>query len=231
MPREHSVKSFDQELTRLNHILVEMAELAASQTASAIDAITQRDADMAARVVATDVAVNRLEREVEDLSLRMLALRQPVAADLRNIVIGLRMSVDFERVADYARNMAEKVPHLGKDLPQEFFQGVVKMGDMVKGMIHELIEAFEKRDAERAVTIWFRDDDVDELYFKLITDVRNYMAQGATGERVKSCTHLLSIIKGIERMGDHLTNIAEHIHFLVRAKPLNETVVKSRVRF
>ena len=216
---EHTVKSFDEELEKLTNVIVRMGGLAEAQLASAIQAVVKRDSDLASRVVASDPRVDELETEAHSLTVRLLALRQPVAVDLRNIVVALKISSDLERIADYATNVAKRSIVLNQVPPVKPVGAIPRMGRLVKGLIKDVLDAYVDRDVEKAVDVWHRDEDVDELYNSLFRELITYMMEDP--RNITACTHLMFIAKNIERIGDHATNIAENVHFLIKGETLS----------
>lgn len=213
MPSKHIVSSYDEDLTRLNDMIVRMGGLAESQIAQAIEALVKRDSDLAKQVIAGDNRVDNLEREVDELTVRLFALRQPMAGDLRNIVAALKISSDLERIADYATNMAKRSIALNQNPPVKPLHTIPRMGSMVQGMIRDVLDAYVERDHEKAIDVWHRDEEVDEMYISLFRELLTYMMEDP--RVITPCTHLLFVAKNIERIGDHATNISETIHFLI----------------
>jgi phosphate transport system protein len=214
MVTEHTVRSFTGELKKLDSSIEEMGRLVVSQIGDAMNAIARRDPAMAEAVVRNDKAVDDLEHEVDSLTVKMLALRQPVALDLRMIVAALRVSIDLERIADYAANIAKRVQDLNQVPMQEPIGTIVRMGEWAREMLEDAVRAYLTRDAELAEQVWHRDDEMDRLYTKLLCSLRTLMTEDS--HAIGPCSHLLLVAKCMERMGDHITNIAEHIQFLVR---------------
>ncbi len=220
MANEHIVKSYDEELKRLTNLLARMGGLVESQIATAIQAVVQRDAELAATVVSTDVKVDDLEREIDDQVLRVMALRQPVASDLRLVLGALRIGADLERAADYAKNVAKRASVLAQVPPLRPVHSIPRMGAMVREMLKDVLDAFAEKDLVKAVSVWNRDEELDEMYSSLFRELLTYMMEDP--RNISGSTHLLFIAKNIERIGDHTTNIAETIHFLVKGVPLRE---------
>ena len=208
---EHTVKAYEEELRRLTNTIAKMGGLAESQLASAIQAIALRDAELASQVVAGDSKVDALQHDVEDFTVRLLALRQPMARDLREIVSCLRISGDLERIADYAANVAKRAIALTQAPPVKPVHAVPRMGALVQAMIKDTLDAFVAHDATKAVEVWNRDEEVDEMYNSLFRELLTNMMEDPRS--ITTCTHLLFIAKNIERIGDHITNIAELIHY------------------
>jgi len=218
MVSEHIIKSYDQELQRLDNIIAEMGGMAESQLAAGIEAVAKRDSELAARVVKSDSRVDELEREVESLVVRLLALRQPLARDLRQIVAGLKIASDLERIADYAANVAKRAIALNQTPAVKPVSGIPRMGRLGSGMIKDVLDAFVERDAEKALAVWLRDEEMDDLYTSLFRELLTYMIEDP--RNITACTHLLFMAKNLERIGDHATNIAETLYFLVHGTPL-----------
>ena len=217
---DHIVKSFDDELQRLKQTLSRMGGVAEAQLASAIQAVMRRDADGAARVIEADDKVDTLEHEVDAFSIRLLALRQPMAADLREVVAALRISADIERIGDYAANIAKRAIALAQTSPVQLVNGIARMGRLTQAMIKNVLDAYVARDVAKATAVWRGDSEVDDMYNSLFRELLTYMMEDP--RNITACTHLLFIAKNIERIGDHATNIAESIVFLVEGRRLSE---------
>jgi phosphate transport system protein len=218
MVAEHIIKSYDQELERLDNTIAEMGGMAESQLAAAIEAVSKRDSDLATEVIENDARVDELEHEVEGLVVRLLALRQPMARDLRQIVAALKTATDLERICDYAANVAKRSIVLNQTAPVKPVYALPRMGALCQGMIKDVLDAYVERDADRALAVWLRDEELDEMYTSLFRELLTYMIEDA--RNITPCTHLLFMAKNLERMGDHATNIAETLYFLVHGRPL-----------
>ena len=217
---EHTVRSYDEELTHLTNMISRMGGLAEAQLAAVIQAVARRDSDLAARVVASDHKVDELEQEIYAWSVRMLALRQPVAQDLRVIVTALKISGDIERMADLASNIAKRAMVLDSLPPVSPVTGVPRLGHVVQSMVKDVLDAYVEMDVEKALKVRLRDGEVDEMYTSLVRELITYMMEDP--RTITSCTHLLFMAKNIERIGDHATNVAELIYFLIRGTTLKE---------
>ncbi|MFN4089040.1 MAG: phosphate signaling complex protein PhoU [Alphaproteobacteria bacterium] len=220
MAKDHILKTFDTELSRLNQLIAQMGGLAESQLATAVDALSRRDSKLAAHVVSEDARVDALENEVDAFAVRMLALRQPMANDLRIVVGSIRIAADLERIADYAANVAKRTIALNQNPPVEPARAIPRMSRIVEGMIKDVLDAFIDRDVEKAVEVWNRDVEVDDAYSSLFRELLTYMMEDP--RNITVCTHLLFIAKNIERIGDHITNIAETIYYMVRGDRLTQ---------
>jgi phosphate transport system protein len=220
MTTEHTVKSFDAQLRELSGRIVQMGGLAEAQLAMALDALARRDGEAAALVVKHDRRIDDLEQEVDDAAVRLLALRQPMASDLREVLAALKMSSDLERIGDYSANVAKRVQALTQAPPMEPARSVPRMGRLVQQGIKDVLDAYVERDVERARDMWERDAEVDEMYTSIFRELLTYMMEDP--RNISPCTHLLFIAKNIERIGDHATNIAEMVHFLITGEPLRD---------
>jgi phosphate transport system protein len=218
MVGEHIIKSYDQELEHLDNTIAEMGGMSESQLAAAIEAVSKRDSDLASEVIENDARVDELEHEVEGLVVRLLALRQPMARDLRQIVAALKTATDLERICDYAANVAKRSIVLNQTAPVKPVYALPRMGALCQGMIKDVLDAYAERDADRALAVWLRDEELDEMYTSLFRELLTYMIEDA--RNITPCTHLLFMAKNLERIGDHATNIAETLYFLVNGRPL-----------
>jgi phosphate transport system protein len=218
MTQEHLLKSIDEELSHLHDLIGRMGELVETQLGDAILAVTERDSGPASEVIANDIDVDRLEQEVEDLTLKMMALRQPVAIDLREVLSALRISGDLERIGDYAVNVAKRALALNQMSRIRPANVLPRMGRIAKEMIRDVLDAYMKRDVDKAIDVWSRDEDLDEMYSSLFRVLLTHMMEDP--RNITPSTHLLFIAKNIERIGDHTTNIAETIYFLVTGTQL-----------
>ncbi|MEM7444967.1 MAG: phosphate signaling complex protein PhoU [Pseudomonadota bacterium] len=220
MPTEHIVTSFDQELDLLKRTIVQMGGLAERQLEAAIQAVVRRDSDLASRTVRADARLDDYETQIDNDTIRMLALRQPLAQDLREIVSALKIASDLERIGDYAANVAKRAVALAQVPVVRPVHTIPRMGRLVQEMIKEVLDGYADRDLDKALSAWSQDEEVDDLYTSLFRETLTYMMEDP--RNITPCTHLLFIAKNIERMGDHATNVAETIHFLIEGKPLVE---------
>lgn len=219
MLQEHIVKSFDQALDGLRRTIMEMGGLAETQIESAIQAVVRRDTGLAGEVMRLDSRLDEYEDAVDAGAVRLLALRQPVAADLREIVSALKIAADLERVGDYAANIAKRAITLNQAPPGlRPMTGIPRMARRVQANIKEVLDAYTERDTGLALDAWSCDDEVDDLYTSLFRETLTYMLEDP--RNITPCTHLLFIAKNLERIGDHATNIAETIYYLVEGRPI-----------
>jgi phosphate transport system protein len=217
---DHIVKSYQLELRRLRDLLVEMGGLVEAQVAAATVAVVEQDLDAATRTVEQDPAVDALEREVETFVIRLLALRQPMAQDLRQIVAALKMTSDFERIGDYAANVAKRSIVLSQFNLSFKLTGLAHMARMVQESLKLTVDAVGDADADKAIQVWRSDQAVDDIYTAIFRELVTYMMEDP--RNITPCTHLLFIAKNLERIGDHATNIAETVHFAATGEALPE---------
>ena len=213
MSDERIVKSFGEELERIDLLIVEMGGLAETQLALAIRALVRRNTELANQVRDSDVRIDDLEREINERIVRMLALRQPMAGDLRVAIAALKISNDLERVGDYAKNVAKRSLVLVQSPAMSSTLTISRMGALVQSMIKNVLDAYVRRDAAAAEQVRLADQEVDQLHTSMFRELLTFMMEDP--RNITPCTHLLFIAKNIERMGDHATNIAEQVHFLV----------------
>lgn len=213
MEKKHIVKSYDEELDLLRLKISEMGKKAYEQLARAMDALMKRDDELANEIIKDDIDVNALQAEVNDLTISMLAKRQPLAIDLRLIVSALKMATDLERIADYAKNIAKHVfdlNHLTLDEPNRY---IISMCECAFTMLEDAMDAFHESDEKKAVKVWQKDSDIDEEYTELLIFLHNIMSRRP--ENTKAFTALLFVARCCERIGDHITNLAESVYYTV----------------
>ena len=218
--RQHIVKSYDQELAQLNNTIVEMGGITETQIEASIQAVVDRNPLLARQVIDNDDQVDDLNYEVDNMAMRLLALRQPMALDLRNVVAALKISSDLERIADYARNIARRSLALSEVDPVRPINAVPRMTRPILTMLKNVLDAYIHHDVDKAISVWHADEEVDDMYTSLFRELLTYMMEDA--RHITPCTHVLFIAKNIERIGDHITNISETIYFLVHGERLNE---------
>jgi phosphate transport system protein len=216
----HTVKAYDADLKKLGTMVVQMGGLAESQLAAAVNAVAKRDSDLAAEVVKGDAKVDALRTQLDEFAINLLALRQPMAIDLRIIVSALRISSELERIGDYAKNVAKRAVALNQAPIVRPVTVVPRMAALVQVMIKDTLDAYISDDAAKADAVWLRDEEVDDMYNSLFRELLTYMMEDPRS--ITACTHLLFIAKNIERIGDHTTNIAELIHYSVKGEMLKE---------
>ncbi|BDG72970.1 phosphate signaling complex protein PhoU [Roseomonas fluvialis] len=218
MPTEHIVRSYDEDLRKLRDLTARMGGLAERQVADATRALVRRDTALAAEVVSRDAQIDALEREVEAFCVRLLALRQPMAADLRVVIAAMKASNDIERIGDYARNAAKRAIVLASLPSIGSLNGFERMAQMVQENLKAAMDAFVNDDAEAAQRVWEADEPVDAIYNGIFRELLTFMMEDP--RNITAATHMLFIAKNLERIGDHTTNIAERIFYAVRGDTL-----------
>ena len=211
----HIVKSYDEEQRRLLDETLRMGEMAAAQLEAALDVVQRRDDKAAERIIANDVAIDALEQEVSH-DVMKLALRGPMASDLRQILAAIRIASDIERIGDYAANLAKRSTALNVSPPLPHVSGLQAIGALAVMQVRDVLGAYRDRDVVAAQRVRARDAEIDTAYTALFRELLTYMMEDA--RNITPCTHLLFMAKNIERIGDHATNIAENVWFLVRGE-------------
>ena len=219
---EHTVRSFSADLEELSGDIARMGGLSVDMLSDAIQAIATRDSGLADTVVGRDPQLDAMEVEVEKKILRLLALRQPLARDLRQTISALKIASELERIGDLAKNIAKRAKVLDHLEPSSALKGVSRMGRLVVAQLKRVLDAYSALESEAAVKVRIRDEEVDEHYTALFRELLTYMMEDP--RTISACAHLLFVAKNLERVGDHCTNIAEEIHFLVTG----ETLVNER---
>src|SRR5437764_15448090 len=209
---EHIVKGFGEQLEALSSSIAQMGGVAEAQLAEAVDAIARRDSALAERVIAGDPRIDQLQQTVEDQGLKLLALRQPMAVDLRNTLAAIKIASELERIGDLAKNIGKRALVLNREPPIRLAQSLGRMGRAALAQLKQVLDAYSDRDAEAAKTVWRHDEEIDELYNSLFRELLTYMMEDP--RTIGLCTHLLFVAKNIERAGDHATNIAEVVYHM-----------------
>jgi len=218
---DHTMKAFDTDLQELSRMVAEMGGLAEKQVAEAVDALAKRDTALAQRVTAADVEIDNLQREIEEKSVLTIARRQPMAVDLREVVGALRLANDLERIGDLAKNIAKRVIALnGEFPPPKLIRGVEHMADLLLGQLKTVLDAYARRDDAKAMAVWRGDEEIDAVCNSVLRELLTYMMEDP--RNITFCIHLLFCAKNIERMGDHATNIAESVHYIIEGKPITD---------
>ncbi|HEV3397035.1 MAG TPA: phosphate signaling complex protein PhoU [Xanthobacteraceae bacterium] len=217
---EHTMKAFDADLEELSRMVAEMGGLAEKEIADSVMALARRDVDLAQKVIALDPSVDALQRGIEEKVILTIARRQPMAVDLRDIVGSLRVSNDLERIGDLAKNIAKRVLVLDGDIVfSQVIRGVEEMTKLVLAQLKQVLDAYASRNVAKALEVWRRDEEIDAVNNSLFRELLTYMMEDP--RNITFCTHLLFCTKNIERMGDHATNIAETVHYMVEGRPLD----------
>lgn len=216
---EHIVRSYEEELSLLNNKIAKMGGLAEQVLGQSFEALERRDPELAAATINQDEAIDVLEREIEEQAVLMIARRQPMAFDLRQIMAALRIANDLERIGDLGKNIAKRaVAVVSEQQPKQLMLGLKHMGELALGQVKEVLDAFIERDAERALKVWYKDEEIDAMYNSLFRELLTYMMEDP--RNITFCIHLMFCAKNIERMGDHATNIAETVHYMIEGRPI-----------
>lgn len=209
---EHTVKAYGEELAQLSAEIARLGGMVEAQIALAVDSMTRRDVAQATAVVAADEQIDLLQNQVENKALRMFALRQPMAEDLRHVSSVMKISMQLERCGDLAKNIAKRGLVLAKGEPvTPFNRSIDRMGKLVGERLKTVLDAYSAKDVGAAVDVWNRDEEVDEHYNSIFRELLTYMM--GDPRTITPCTHLLFVAKNLERIGDHATNIAEIVHY------------------
>ena len=216
----HTVKSFDDDLSHLRSLISEMGGVCEAQIVAAIDALSSRNADAALAVAANDKRIDDLEAQVEALAVKIIALRAPMADDLREIVAALKIAAVLERIGDYAKNIAKRASALAQSARIEPVVIIPEMARLVATMVKDVLDAFVDRDANLAIEVWARDQRVDDYYNSLFRSLLTFMMENP--QHITPSTHVLFVAKNLERMGDHATNVAEMVHFAVTGQHIGD---------
>ena len=221
MNREHTDREYEQQLRRIRERLLSMGASVEQMIAASVRALLERDGALAESTIAADQTIDRMEVEIDELCLRILARRQPVASDLRSITIGLKLVTDLERIADLAVNIAERALELNQEPPLKPYIDLPRMAEAAQGMVHQALEAFVAGDAKLAKAVIARDEEVDAYNIQIFRELLTYMMEDP--RNIARATRLQSIAKYLERIGDHATNLAEMVVFMVEAKDIRHT--------
>jgi phosphate transport system protein len=216
---EHIVKSYEDELNTLTADCARMGGLTEAQVGDALDAVVKRDQALAESVVGRDERLDLLEADIERKAIRLIALRQQMANDLRKTVAAMKIASNLERCGDLAKNIAKRTMILNEAEPiSPLTRSIERMGRLVAGRLKDVLDAYTGSDLDRALAVWSRDDEVDEHYNSLFRELLTYMM--GDPRTITACAHLLFVAKNLERIGDHATNIAEIIHYEITGEEM-----------
>ncbi len=226
MPHSHILKAFDRDLAELDAKIMRMGELAEEELKGALKALRKRDPEKAETVIVKDRQVDSLEQNIEDDTVRIIIRHQPLADDLRQVIGAMKTAGELERIGDLAKNIARRVITLASEKPPKpLKKGLKRMGKQVIAQLHDVLEAYATRDAQKAVEVWRRDEEIDEAYNALFRELLTYMMEDP--RTIGLCTHLLFGARNLERIGDHVTNIAENVYYMVTGDKLDASRPKS----
>ncbi len=224
---DHTMRAFDKDLAELNRKIKDMSEIDAKQIKAAVEALHKHDITIAKQVVALDDRVDVLQHDIEEEAISLIARRQPMAVDLRNIVGALRISYDLERIGDFAENIAKRVLLIDDLRINQVMLHFDHMAQLVLDQLARVTRSYEERDVAAALDVWRKDQEIDALNASLFRELLTYMMENPTN--ITFCTHLLFCAKNLERAGDHITNIAESVHYIVEGRPLSEERPKADI--
>lgn len=226
MTTEHIVTSYEDELDSLDKKIALMGGLTEKLVGQATDALRQRDTQLATLTIASDHKIDELEIEIEEQAITMIALRQPMALDLRQIMAAIKISLDLERIGDLGKNIAKRTLSIHSEKqPTQLVHGMKSMQDLALAQLKDVLDAYTERNTTKALSVWRRDEEIDAIYNSLFRELLTYMMEDP--RNITLCTHLLFCAKNIERIGDHTTNIAEKVYYLVTGSTINEERPKS----
>ena len=221
MQTEHIVRSYDEELKFLSNRLATMGGHAERMVEQAMAALVNADHGLSRKVIEDDLVLDGAQREIDEKAIFVIARRQPMASDLREIIGSIRLSADLERIGDLSKNIAKRVLALGREVhPKRLIRGVEHMSRLSQEQLKRVLDSYSQRDGDTALDVWHRDGEIDAMYTSLFRELLTYMMEDP--RNITSCTHLLFAAKNIERIGDHATNIAETVYYLVHGEPLTD---------
>jgi phosphate transport system protein len=220
--QEHTVKAFDQDIGQLRALISQMGGLAEQAIEDAMLALSRGDAELADEVRKKDKQIDAIEAELEKLVVRVIALRAPMADDLREVIAALKIAAVIERIGDYAKNIAKRVPliHAEGEERIEVVSILPSMGQLAADMVHDVLDAFSARDPEAAVRVCKRDNALDDFYDSIFRTLVTYMVENS--RTISQVAHLLFVAKNLERIGDHATNVAEMVYFAATGEYMAE---------
>ena len=212
----HIVKSYEDELQSLNDNLIKMGSLVETQLTDSMEAIIKVDKEAAENIIKNDEKINELRATIEEQIVTVLVKRAPMAIDLRLTISTLKISSDLERIGDLAKSVAKKIKPLPRDLPEELIASLKRLGELVQRQLKDVLDAYLNQSKEAAVKIWKSDERVDDLTHIAMNEVANFLSKDK--KNLDLATHLLFVTKNIERAGDHITNIAEALFYLIEGE-------------
>ncbi len=216
----HIVSSFDDDLILIQAKISEMGGLAESLLSQALEAVERRDTTLAKKVIDSDKKIDALEMEIEEMATTIIALRQPMAQDLRVLISALKICSTLERIGDLAKNISKRAMTFSKNGPVTITTSIVRMGRATLSQLSQVLDAYTSRDTTKAVAVWQRDVDIDEMYNALFREVVTYMMEDS--RMIGAGSQMLFIAKNLERIGDHTTHISEMIYYITKGEPLGD---------
>jgi phosphate transport system protein len=218
---DHTAKAFDTDLQEITRKVAEMGGVAEQQISDATRALVERDTDLAEHVIATDPTIDAMQHEIEEKAILTIARRQPMAIDLREIIGAMRVCNDLERIGDHAKHIGKRVVALDLDLhPQKLIRGVEHMATLVSTLLKQVLDAYASHDLASALAVWNGDEEVDSICTSLFRELLTYMMEDP--RNITFCMHLMFCAKDVERIGDHATNIAETVYYMIEGRPITD---------
>ncbi len=223
MTTEHIVRSYEDELANLDRQIALMGGLTEKLVGQAADALHYKDVDLAKSTISSDAKIDELEIEIEEQAVTMIARRQPMALDLRQIIAAVKITSDLERIGDLGKNIAKRTLSIHSEKqPNQLMHGMKNMQELALTQLKNVLDAYAERDTQKALQVWRADEEIDAIYNSLFRELLTYMMEDP--RNISLCTHLLFCAKNLERIGDHTTNIAETVHYFV----LGTTITQER---
>ena len=218
---DHTAKAFDTDLQEITRKVAEMGGMAERQIADAVKALVDRDVELGERVITTDPVIDAMQREIEDKCILTIARRQPMAVDLRECVSAIRVCNDLERIGDHAKHIGKRVVALDDEsYPPKLIRGVEHMATLVLAQLKQVLDAYAGRDLQAALAVWSGDEEIDSMCVSLFRELLTYMMEDP--RNITFCMHLMFCAKDIERIGDHATNIAETVYYMIEGRPITD---------
>jgi phosphate transport system protein len=222
---EHTVKAYGDALSELTNSVVRMGGVVEAQVADAVSAVIRRDTSLAQSIVIKDARADDAHKDIERRATRILALRQPLANDLREVMSAFKAAGELERVGDLAKSVAKRTLVLNQSDPIQLTRSIERMGRIAQELLKQVLDAYSHRDVAKALSVWHRDEELDTYYNSLFRELLTYMMEDP--RTITPCAHLLFVAKNIERIGDHCTNVAEIVHYLVTGEDIGRDRPKS----
>jgi phosphate transport system protein len=218
---DHTTKAFDTDLQEITRKVAEMGGMVEQQIDAAVRALVDRDLELGERVIAMDPQIDGMQRDIEEKAILTIARRQPMAVDLREVVGAMRVCNDLERIGDHAKHLGKRVVALDGDFyPQKLIRGVEHMAELVSTLLKQVLDAYASRDLAAALAVWKGDEEVDSMCTSLFRELFTYMMEDP--RNITFCMHLMFCAKDIERMGDHATNIAETVYYMIEGRQITD---------
>lgn len=224
---KHIVSGFDKDLRELDSKIARMGGIGERMLANSLTALRRRDPELGEETILADKEINDLEREIEDAAIQLIALRQPMAQDLRQVIGALRIASELERIGDLSKNIATRAVMLADERqPKPIRKSLKRMGKLVSSQLNSILDAYAHRNGEAALDVWQRDEEVDAMYSSMFRELVTYMMEDP--RNIGLCAHMLFGARNLERIGDHTTNIAENLYFLVSGEQIDESLTKKQ---